>query len=119
MARSRLQPFLLVYILDEMRTPSADIIEGLVIRQMHFLVPQRLEERLARNHEGLELPRSKLRGIESPACEQFPISSPPNVVIGAPVPNSPGFPLKTCGNDGLGNPNQCDAASRWESTRRD
>ena len=28
-------------------------------------------------------------------------SSPPNVFIGGPVPVSPGFPLKACGNDGL------------------
>ena len=26
-------------------------------------------------------------------------SSPPNVLIGGPVRNSPGFPLKACGND--------------------
>ena len=28
-------------------------------------------------------------------------SSPPNVLIGGPVRNSSGFPLKACGNDGL------------------
>ena len=31
----------------------------------------------------------------------FPKSSPPNVFIGGPVRNSPGFPLKARGNDGL------------------
>src|SRR5580765_3228320 len=50
---------------------------------------------------GNEPPRSKLRGIESPACEGFGISSPPNVYIGGPDSDSSGFPLKTCGNDGL------------------
>jgi hypothetical protein len=29
----------------------------------------------------------------------LPASSPPNVSIGGPVPVSPGFPLKACGND--------------------
>jgi NitT/TauT family transport system substrate-binding protein len=28
-------------------------------------------------------------------------ASPPNIFIGGPVPNPPGFPLQTCGNDGL------------------
>src|SRR5690348_1671697 len=28
-------------------------------------------------------------------------ASAPNALIGGPNPNSPGFPLKTCGNDGL------------------
>jgi hypothetical protein len=32
----------------------------------------------------------------------FPKASPPNVFIGGPVRGSPGFPLKACGNDGLG-----------------
>ena len=41
MPRSRLQPFVLEQVLDEMSKPSADIIEGLVVRQMHFLVLQR------------------------------------------------------------------------------
>jgi hypothetical protein len=26
-------------------------------------------------------------------------ASPPNVFIGGPVPNPPGFPLKACGNE--------------------
>ena len=34
----------------------------------------------------------------------------PNVFIGGPVPDSPGFPLKTCGNDGLRKGNQANAA---------
>src|SRR5207247_9407789 len=29
--------------------------------------------------------------------------SPPNVLIGGPVPVSPGFPIEACGNDGLRN----------------
>jgi hypothetical protein len=31
----------------------------------------------------------------------IPILSPPNVFIGGPDADSPGFPLKACGNDGL------------------
>jgi hypothetical protein len=31
----------------------------------------------------------------------IPNASPPNVLIGGPDPDSPGFPLKACGNDGL------------------
>ena len=31
---------------------------------------------------------------------RVPNASPPNVLIGGPVPVSPGFPLKACGNDG-------------------
>jgi hypothetical protein len=31
----------------------------------------------------------------------IPKASPPNVLIGGPFPVSPGFPLKTCGNDGV------------------
>lgn len=31
---------------------------------------------------------------------RVPKTSSPNVPIGDPVPVSPGFPLKTCGNDG-------------------
>jgi hypothetical protein len=38
---------------------------------------------------------------ENEICAQ-PSSSPPNVLIGGPVRNSPGFPLKACGNDGTG-----------------
>ena len=39
--------------------------------------------------------------------------------VGGPVPDSPGFPLKACGNDGLRNGNYGNAASYGESTRRD
>jgi len=35
--------------------------------------------------------------LRSPAEDEN--ASPPNVLIGGPVPNSPGFPLKACGND--------------------
>jgi hypothetical protein len=52
-----LQPFVLAQVLDEMIKPSADIIEALIVRQMHFLVLQRFiykGERLARNHQGIE-----------------------------------------------------------------
>jgi len=42
--------------------------------------------------------------------------SPPNVFIGGPVPNPPGFPLKACGNDGLRIGNLLNAASCVEST---
>ena len=31
---------------------------------------------------------------------RLPKASPPNVLIGGPVPISPGFPPKACGNDG-------------------
>jgi hypothetical protein len=44
--------------------------------------------------------------------------SPPNVFIGGPVPNPPGFPLKACGNDGLRIENYL-TASCGESTHRD
>ena len=37
--------------------------------------------------------------------------SPPNVFIGGPDPDSPGFPLKACGNDGLWIGDLLDAAS--------
>ena len=35
----------------------------------------------------------------------------PNVFIGGPDPDSPGFPLKACGNDGLWIGDLLDAAS--------
>jgi hypothetical protein len=47
-----------------------------------------------------ELSRSKLRGIEGPSFRPIPTPSPPNVFIGGPAPEAPGFPLKACGNDG-------------------
>ena len=31
----------------------------------------------------------------------IPIPSLPNVLVGGPDPDWPGFPLKACGNDGL------------------
>jgi hypothetical protein len=40
-------------------------------------------------------------GISQKRDESYPKASPPNVFIGGPVPVSPGFPLKACGNDGL------------------
>ncbi len=40
-------------------------------------------------------------GYRRPVMRTTLISSPPNVFIGGPDPDSPGFPLKTCGNDGL------------------
>ena len=40
-------------------------------------------------------------GVSEKRDENYPKASPPNVFIGGPVPNSPGFPLKACGNDGL------------------
>src|SRR5438094_6686048 len=36
-----------------------------------------------------------------------PKSSPPNILIGGPLPISPGFPLRTCGNDGVRTPRLC------------
>ena len=48
----------------------------------------------------IEQPCSKLRGITS-AMRFVLKASPPNVFIGGPVPDPPGFPLKACGNDGL------------------
>jgi len=50
------------------------------------------------------LRRSKLRGIERTTFTYgiFRKPSPPNVFIGGPDPDSPGFPLKTCGNDDFG-----------------
>jgi hypothetical protein len=46
-------------------------------------------------------------------------ASPPNVFIGGPVPDPPGFPLKACGNDGLRIGNYLDAVSCGESTDRE
>ena len=46
-------------------------------------------------------------------------ASPPNVFIGGPGPEPPGFPLKACGNDGLRKGNSFFAASCGESTHRD
>jgi hypothetical protein len=44
----------------------------------------------------------KAAGYRKTFYEFSPKSSPPNVVIGGPVRVSPGFPLKICGNDELG-----------------
>ena len=47
-------------------------------------------------------------GISNPALTESRLiffgsqSSPPNAFIGSPVRNSPGFPLKACGNDDCG-----------------
>jgi hypothetical protein len=40
-------------------------------------------------HRRIELPRSKLRDIESLSCEQFQLAVTPNVFIG-----SPGYPIR-------------------------
>ena len=65
-----------------------------------------------------ELPRSKLTGYQNSAMRFVLKASPPNVFIGGPVPNQPGFPLKACGNDGLRIGNLLNAASCGESTHR-
>jgi hypothetical protein len=52
---------------------------------------------------------------ENEICAQ-PSSSPPNVLIGGPVRNSPGFPLKACGNDGSGT-TRINATSLFEGAR--
>jgi hypothetical protein len=46
-----------------------------------------------------ELPRSKLTGCQNIAMriDLIPKASPPNVLIGGPVPVSPGFPIKRSG----------------------
>ena len=43
-------------------------------------------------------------------------ASPPNVFIGGPDSEPPGFPLNACGNDGLRIDNELIAASCGEST---
>jgi hypothetical protein len=50
-----------------------------------------------------ELHRSKLTGYQNLAMRIYfiPKASPPNVLIGGPVPVSPGFPIEAFGNDGL------------------
>jgi hypothetical protein len=61
-----------------------------------------------------ELPRSKLTVYQKIAMRIHPKASPPNVLIGGPVPVSPGFPpkdgsvqslvadpIEAFGNDGL------------------
>ena len=40
-------------------------------------------------------------GVSKPVMGTIPIPSPPNVLVGGPDPDWPGFPLKACGNDGL------------------
>jgi len=45
--------------------------------------------------------RCKQWGIGKPIMRTILILSPPNLFIGGPGSDSPGFPLKTCGNDGL------------------
>jgi hypothetical protein len=62
--------------------------------------------------------RNKLRVSEEP-MRIIPKASPPNVSIGGPAPNSPGFPLNACGNDGLRIGNLLNAASWGELTQRD
>src|SRR5947208_9952555 len=49
----------------------------------------------------IELPRSKLTGYQDIARACIPKASPPNVLIGSPVPVSPGFPIEAFGNDGV------------------
>src|SRR5438552_1416168 len=48
-------------------------------------------------------------GLRSPTKDEiyagYPNLSPPNALIGNPVRNSPGFPLKACKNDGTGTSN--------------
>ena len=58
-------------------------------------------------------------GYQNSAMRFVLKASPPNVFIGGPVPNQPGFPLKACGNDGLRIGNLLNAASCGESTHRD
>jgi hypothetical protein len=53
------------------------------------------------------------------AMKIIPKASPLNVFIGGPIPISPGFPLKACGNDGLQTGNWFDAASCAELDHRD
>jgi hypothetical protein len=48
-----------------------------------------------------ELLRSKLTRYQNIAMRIIPKASPPNVLIGGPVPVSPGFPIEAFGNDGL------------------
>jgi hypothetical protein len=48
-----MQPFLVVHLLDEMGRRLGDIIVGLIVRQMDFLVRQCLEERF---HVSVGLP---------------------------------------------------------------
>jgi hypothetical protein len=48
-----------------------------------------------------EEPAAKTAAVLEEGDENNPKASPPNVFIGGPVPNPPGFPLKACGNDGL------------------
>src|SRR5262245_3935148 len=49
----------------------------------------------------IDLPRSKLMGWQKTKRGEFiPKVSPPNVLVGGPVPVSPGFPIEAFGNDG-------------------
>src|SRR5262249_20170401 len=50
----------------------------------------------------IELSRSKVSGVTEHSDESpFQRRHPPNVLIGGPVPISPGFPIGTFGNDGF------------------
>src|SRR5262245_23704330 len=70
----------------------------------HDFVTRNLKYRDQHNHSWtLNRPLVKQRvNFDTLRGESIhPKSSPPSVLIGSPVPDSPGFPLKTCGNNGL------------------
>ena len=69
-----------------------------------------LESALAQPQMTMNYPAAS-GGVSEDATETIPKASPPNVSIGGPVPNPPGFPLTTCGNEGLREGNQFNAAS--------
>jgi hypothetical protein len=60
-----------------------------------------------------ELPSRKLRGIRK-SDENYLRGVTPECFYRGPVPVSPGFPLKACGNDGLRKENEFNAARHGE-----
>jgi hypothetical protein len=58
-------------------------------------VKRRAEKQLKMNHP------QQAEGYRKPSLRTIPNLVTPNVFIEGPDPDSPGFPLKTCGNDGL------------------
>jgi hypothetical protein len=68
--------------------------------------------------EGMSHPAASC-GVSEGRPENSFTGVTPEVFIGGLFPDSPGFPLKTCGNDGFRKENWFNAASRTESTHRD
>jgi hypothetical protein len=71
---------------DDTVYPEAEIQKRVFLRK-RFLLHWKLSSK-----EWNELPRSKLTGYRNIAMRIYPKASPPNVLIGGPVPVSPWIP---------------------------